>query len=102
MKYRRLPRFDSDYKKLSAEERQAFRKALGSFIAACREHEESPEAYIWPKKLRVERLTGNGVMAMTWSLAGPDGRGTFQFVNLEGETYVVWRRVGRHAIYREP
>jgi hypothetical protein len=57
---------------------------------------------VWPKSLRVERLTGSGIMAMTWSFSGPDGRATFEFVTVENEQIVVWRRVGRHSIYREP
>lgn len=102
MKYRALPRFSADYQKLSQEERSAFKKALARFIAASREYEANPEHYVWPKALRVERLTGSGIMAMTWSFSGPDGRATFEFVTAEGEQMVVWRRVGRHAIYREP
>jgi hypothetical protein len=102
MKYRALPRFSADYQRLSPQERIAFKKALARFIAACREYEGNPEHYIWPKALRVERLTGSGIMAMTWSFSGPDGRATFEFVTTDGEQMVVWRRVGRHSIYRTP
>jgi hypothetical protein len=102
MKYRVLPRFRADYQKLSPEERLVFKKALARFIAAARDYEGNPEHYVWPKSLRVERLTGSGIMAMTWSFSGPDGRATFEFVTFENEQIVVWRRVGRHSIYREP
>lgn len=102
MKYRVLPRFSADYQKLSSQERIAFKKALARFITAAREYESSSEHYVWPKSLRVERLTGSGIMAMTWSFSGPDGRATFEFVTADGEQMVVWRRVGRHSIYREP
>lgn len=102
MKYRVLPRFEADYRKLSATEREMFREALTIFIEACGAYEQQPDRFVWPKRLRVEKLSGTPIMAMTWSLAGPDGRATFQFDTLDGEMLVVWRRVGRHAIYREP
>ncbi len=39
---------------------------------------------------------------MTWSFAGPDGRATFEFVEIEGEMGVRWRRVGNHSILKNP
>lgn len=102
MKFRVLPRFSSDFSRLSREEKEAFTRALRVFIASCREYERSPEHYVWPHSLRVERLTGTRVMAMTWSFAGPDGRATFTIDGVEGNLMVTWRRVGRHSIYREP
>lgn len=102
MKYRVLPRFEADYKKLTPAERRVFKVALASFIAAGREYEKKPEGYVWPKSLRVERLQGTSVMAMTWSFSGPDGRATFHIETVDGELWVTWRRVGRHAIYRHP
>jgi hypothetical protein len=102
VKYRRLPRFDADYQRLSEVERQKFKEALAVFIAACREYEAQPKHYVWPASLRIEKLGGTPVMAMTWSFSGPDGRATFQFDTIDGEMCVVWRRVGRHRIYLEP
>lgn len=102
MKYRVLPRFSSDYQRLSPEERDAFKEALARFIAAAKKYEEAPGGFSWPRSLRIERLTGTRVMAMTWSFSGPDGRATFQLENVEGQLWVTWRRVGRHEIYREP
>ena len=102
MKYRALPRFDADYKKLTAQERKLFKEALAVFIAACRDFEKDPEGYVWPKSLRIEKLRGTDIHAMTWSFSGPDGRATFQFESLDGELCVTWRRVGRHAIYKHP
>lgn len=102
MKYRVLPRFEKDYRRLTAEEKKQFRAALTDFIAACREYEKQPGHYIWPRHLRVEKLVGTSIMAMTWSFSGPDGRATFQFESVGDELLVIWRRVGRHAIYREP
>lgn len=39
---------------------------------------------------------------LTWSFAGPDGRATFEFFAVDGETAIRWRRVGRHDIFRNP
>lgn len=39
---------------------------------------------------------------MTWSLAGPDGRATFEWVEIEGEPGIRWRRVGGYAILGGP
>ena len=102
MKYRRLPRFDSDYRKLSPSEREKFRQALAIFIEASSAYEANPGHFVWPRSLRIEKLTGTGVMAMTWSFSGPDGRATFQFDTIDGQMFVVWRRVARHTIYRQP
>lgn len=75
---------------------------LQKFIPAAKAYEQNPEHFVWPKALRIERLTGRGIMAMTWSFSGPDGRATFQFVTDDSVQYVVWRRVGRHSIYSNP
>ena len=39
---------------------------------------------------------------MTWSFAGPDGRATFEFVIVDGESRVRWRRVGDHNVFKKP
>jgi hypothetical protein len=43
-----------------------------------------------------------GIWEMAWSFAGPDGRATFEFAEVEGETCVRWRRIGDHGGYRHP
>jgi hypothetical protein len=42
------------------------------------------------------------ILEMTWSFAGPDGRATFQFINVQGEVRILWRRIGGHEIFRNP
>lgn len=37
--------------------------------------------------------------SMTWSFASPDGRALFRLANAQGETVVVWLRIGNHSIY---
>jgi len=39
---------------------------------------------------------------MTWSFSGPDGRATFEFVTIDGQPGIRWRRIGCHDIYRSP
>jgi hypothetical protein len=36
---------------------------------------------------------------MTWSFASPDGRALFGLAEVNGETVVVWLRIGNHSIY---
>jgi hypothetical protein len=48
-------------------------------------------------------MTGtDSIWEMTWSFSGPDGRATFEWVSLEGEIQIRWRRIGGHEIYRKP
>jgi hypothetical protein len=43
-----------------------------------------------------------GVWEMTWSFAGPDGRATFEWVEVDGELAIQWRRIGGHEILGRP
>ncbi|MEJ7657528.1 MAG: hypothetical protein WKF33_10915 [Thermoleophilaceae bacterium] len=43
-----------------------------------------------------------GVWEMTWSLGGPDGRATWEWVTVADEPAIRWRRVGSHAVFAEP
>lgn len=47
-----------------------------------------------------------GIWEMTWSFSGPDGRATWEWATdtVEGATVPVvrWRRIGGHAIFRDP
>jgi hypothetical protein len=47
--------------------------------------------------LRIHRIGPN--YSMTWSFASPDGRALFRLAEVNGETVVVWLRVGNHSIY---
>ncbi|CAB4901057.1 unannotated protein [freshwater metagenome] len=40
------------------------------------------------------------IWEMTWSLARPDGRATFEFIERDGEVRILWRRIGNHSIYK--
>jgi hypothetical protein len=57
----------------------------------------------WPASLRIKRLqAAPGMWEMTWSFAGPDGRATFEFVDIGGELGIRWRRIGGHDIVTSP
>jgi hypothetical protein len=52
-----------------------------------------------PKRLRIHRITNTEI----YSLTCPDGRVTFHLDKLdEGEPLLVWRRIGDHAIDKNP
>lgn len=103
MKFERTPRFDNDYTRLPKQHRDQFKLVMPAFNRACEEHLADPGGDVWPTALRVTRMTSvKGVWELTWSLASPDGRATFEFVVVDGERRVRWRRIGTHRIYREP
>lgn len=103
MKYQTTPRFQKDWKALPLEHRRIFTSLVGAFSRACDEYLAAPGSYTWPQSLRVRPMTSlPGLWEMTWSFSGPDGRATFEFITLDGEPHVRWRRIGTHAIYTSP
>ncbi len=103
MKFETTPRFDNDYSHLKPEWRQDFRSHIADFNTACEAHIAAPGSFVWPARLRVSRMTSVAdVWAMTWSFASPDGRATFQFIDIDAAPAVLWRRVGNHTIYKQP
>lgn len=100
-----MPTFDStdqfkaDFKRLNAEERRAFRAAIEKFV---QDLKRGP-ALEFRAALRVRPMRGaHGIFEMTW--AGNNGRATFEFgpPKREGETHVIWRRIGGHDIFSRP
>jgi hypothetical protein len=102
LKFQLTPAFEGDWRHLSADERAMFRQAVkDDFHPACERRRDDPTAP-WPKKLRVKDVEGApGVWEMTWSFAGPDGRATFEWVEIDGAPCIRWRRIGGHAIFGE-
>lgn len=103
MKVQVTPAFEGDWARLSKDERATFQEVVSRrFHPACerrRTHPSSP----WSASLRVKDVEGApGVWEMTWSFAGPDGRATFEWIEIEGETAIRWRRIGGHAIFGAP
>lgn len=103
MKFERTPRFEADLKRLSRKDRETFvRVALDRFEPAAARVADEPGT-TWPRSLRVRRVeAAPGIWEMTWSFAGPDGRATFEWIELEGQPAIRWRRVGTHAVFRDP
>lgn len=93
--HRELPRFLRDWRRLRADQRDAFLATLELFVAGL-------EAGRFDPRLRVKRVQGGaGVWEMTWA---PDGRATFHSGDeiRPGDPHVVWRRIGTHEVFRAP
>ena len=102
MKFQTTRSFDGDYARLSAAEKRLFRESLTVFVPACDRYARDP-ATKWPASLRVRDVeAAPGVWEMTWSHSGPDGRATFEFVQIDGLLGVRWRRIGGHSVFRQP
>jgi hypothetical protein len=102
LKYVVLDSFKADYKRLSPAEQRLFKNALPAFVAACDRYALDPSA-AWPASLRVRDVEhAQGIWEMTWSFSGPDGRATFEWVQVDGDLALRWRRIGGHAIFKDP
>ena len=95
--------FAGDWHQLPDGHRALFRAVVSAeFHPACERLRADPTSP-FPKKLRVKPVTGApGIWEMTWSFAGPDGRATFEWIEIAGEPTVRWRRIGDHAIFGSP
>jgi len=103
VKFEVTPAFEGDWRRLGDSERSRFRAVVrDDFHPAC-ERRRLDATAPWPNRLRVRSVEGApGVWEMTWSFAGPDGRATFEWVEIDDEPGIRWRRVGGHAIFGEP
>ena len=102
MKFEVTDAFRADRRRLSQSERGRLAEVLPRFVAACDRYAADP-ASAWPSSLRVKDVEGApGVFEMKWSFSGPDGRATFEWIEIEGELAVRWRRIGTHDILGNP
>lgn len=103
MKFQQTEWFAGDWRRLSDEEFSRFWQVVrDEFIPAAERHVSDP-GVSWPASLRVKSVQGTrGIWEMTWSFAGPDGRATFEWVQIDGDPAICWRRVGGHAIFSDP
>lgn len=77
-------------------------KILPAFVQAA-ERAAAGEANPWPTSMRVRKIEGaEGIWEMTWSRNDPDGRATWEWIALDGESAIRWRRVGTHDIFKKP
>ncbi len=106
MKYVLLASFKADFKRLTPAEQELFSEAVRKIDAAFssfRRKGGEKRLPQWPAALRIKPIAGApGIWEMTWSFSGPDGRATFELVDIEGEPAIRWRRIGDHKIFREP
>lgn len=103
MRFQQTERFIGDRRRLSDDEFRQFVTVIREqFLPAAERHADEPGG-IWPSGLRVKPVHGaRGVWEMTWSFARPDGRATFEWIQLDGQPAIRWRRVGGHAIFSDP
>lgn len=102
MKYSSTEGFIAEYQHLTPGERALFRAAFRQMNAAYarRGDRALPQ---WPAALRIKRMRGvTDLWEMTWSFAGPDGRATFEFITIDGELAIRWRRIGDHRSFERP
>lgn len=90
--YERTRRFERDWKALDESDRERFQTAFGRFDADL-------AAGTFRGGLRVKRMQGtDAIFEMSWA---PDGRATFEYGTPAGQgAHVLWRRIGRHDIFR--
>lgn len=103
MRYQAAPSFLGDWERLSRSEQGTFLEVVRlRFIPACERFAADPSAP-WPRSLRVKRVQGYvGVFELTWSFAGPGGRATFEFIEVQGELAIRWRRIGSYEVFGRP
>lgn len=93
-----LPRFERDWKNLTAQQQAAFRKVVMDAFGPDLSAPDRP----FRAGLRVKGVTAHpGVFEMTWD---NDGRATFSdgAERIAGQAHVIWRRIGTHAIFTPP
>jgi hypothetical protein len=99
MRYETTPAFEGDYRRLTKRERQTFQRVVKEdFNPACDAFRAEPSVP-FPDRLRVKAIvSAPGLFEITWSFSGPDGRATFEWIDLDGQPAVRWRRIGGHRI----
>jgi hypothetical protein len=88
-------RFQRDFAGLTAARKAAFRTAAAKFVT------DLPSGR-FRVRLRVRGVQGAaGVFELTWA---DDGRATFAYGHAvrEGETHIIWRRIGTDEIFTRP
>lgn len=101
MKYEHTESFKRDYKRLSDAEKREFRSVIKRHFIPALERQTSDPGRPFPPKLRVKG-GAPGIWEMTWSFTDPDGRATWEWIKVRGETGIRWRRIGSHDIFGDP
>jgi hypothetical protein len=109
LRYEPTQSFSGDYKRLGEVEKNLFHQAVHDFNEACDAYVRDRQPF--PGHLRVKPVQGApGIFEMTWSFSGPDGRATWEWIQVEveeageirHEPAVRWRRLGDHSILKGP
>ena len=93
-----LPRFERDWKNLTARQQATFRKVVVDAFVPDLTAADPP----FRPGLRVKGVAAHpGVFEMTWD---NDGRATFSYGSerIAGQAHIIWRRIGTHAIFTPP
>jgi hypothetical protein len=94
--------FRADRRRLSAKERRLVDERLPAFVEACDRYAEDPST-AWPSALRVKDIeNAPGIWEVTFSFSGPDIRATFEWITIDAELAVRWRRIGGHEVFKRP
>ncbi|MEP7378229.1 MAG: hypothetical protein ABI725_01560 [Chloroflexota bacterium] len=102
MKFEVTASFRADRKRLSKREQELVAEAIPTFVEACDRYAANP-ASGWPASLRVKDVEGApGVCEVTFNFSGPDLRATFEWIQIDRELAVRWRRIGGHRIFKNP
>jgi hypothetical protein len=103
VKFDKQSRFEHDYWALPRNHREIARRVIAKVFQPAAERAAAGEPNPWPNSLRVKRVQGtSGVWEMTWSRDHPDGRATWEWIEIGGAPAVRWRRIGTHRIFAEP
>ena len=99
MRYQTAVAFDADFRRLPKRDQARFRKVvIEEFSPACDAFRADP-SLPFPERLRVKPVVGaRGLFEMTWSFSGPDGRATFEWIDIDAEPAIRWRRIGGDRI----
>ena len=95
-KHDETTRFRRDFERLTADQRLRFRVAITHFV------EDLRAGGSLRPGLRVREIQGApGIYELTWDRRH-DGRATFEWLIVDGEPMVRWRRIGGRPISGEP
>ena len=111
MRFEWTQSFDGDFDRLSVRDKRLFLAAVTTFNTACDAFVEHTGSYTWPARLRVKPVVNSpGIFEMTWSFAGPDGRATWEWIEVDVKKgrrkikapAIRWRRIGDHRVLKAP
>jgi hypothetical protein len=98
VKFETTSAFKRDFNKLPEHHKDKFRQLVLRFNDAA-EKAARGENNPWPKGMRVKPIkSAEQIWELTWSMNDPDGRATWEWIKIDGEAAIRWRRVGDHDV----